>query len=78
MLVAGHKGWGSYGDIFPFGGEGPRESRGGSRKREPLEDGDDCPICGGTMVVRKNQTSGNQFLGCSEFKNGCRFSADFD
>ena len=78
MVIGGHKSWGSYGDIFPFGGEGPREGFRGPRRRESLEDGDDCPICGGVMVVRRNRTTGTQFLGCSDFKNGCRFSSDFD
>ena len=37
---------------------------------ESMIDGDECPDCGGEMVVRKNRTTGEEFLGCSEFENG--------
>ena len=79
MAGSHHRGWGSYDDIFPFGGEGPRDRR-PSRNSidEGLDEGDDCPQCGGNLVIRTNSSTGEDFLGCSEFRNGCRFSSSLD
>ena len=49
-----------------------------SEGSESMIDGDECPDCGGEMVVRQNRTTGDEFLGCSEFENGCRFTAVLD
>jgi len=35
---------------------------------QPRHAGDPCPKgCGGTLVLRKNKTTGVEFLGCSSF-----------
>lgn len=71
------RGWGRYGDVFPFGGEGPRDD--GDHEflsRPELAPGDECPECGGELVSRTNSASGQEFLGCRNFREGCRFSAD--
>lgn len=31
-----------------------------------------CPQCGGPMAVRKAKATGAEFLGCLDFKKGCR------
>lgn len=77
-MIDGHKGWGSYGDVFPFGGEGPRDSNEGPRGKRALDEDDECPSCGGLLVIRTNRATGVRFLGCSDFKNGCRFSAELE
>ena len=51
---------------------GPRER---SRPRTMLyaNEGDKCPLCRGTLVLRENKTTGDIFLGCSTFPK-CRAS----
>ncbi len=34
-----------------------------------------CPECGNDLVIIKSKTSGKRFIGCSNYKNGCRFSS---
>ena len=77
MARGHHRGWGSYGDVFPFGGEGPRD-RSESQKATngDLDEGDDCPECGSDLVIRSNSSTGEDFLGCSEYRNGCRFTSN--
>ena len=72
--------WGGYGDKFPFGGEGPRSPADEEEfKRAYLsiefDEGDDCPECGEELVVRTNQLSQEEFLGCSGYKDGCMFNS---
>jgi DNA helicase II / ATP-dependent DNA helicase PcrA len=33
-----------------------------------------CPKCGGTLAVRTNSRDGRQFLGCSGWRDGCRYT----
>lgn len=61
-----------YGDKFPFGGSGPSEFV----PKQTYEEGDDCPECGDDLVVKVNSSSGNEFVGCSGYSNGCRFTAN--
>jgi len=34
-----------------------------------------CPECGNDLVVIVSKSSGKRFIGCSNYKNGCRFSS---
>lgn len=36
-----------------------------------------CPLCSGTLVLRRRQRDQNPFLGCTNYPD-CRFIADYD
>ena len=33
-----------------------------------------CPDCGGNLRIITSRRTGKRFVGCSNYKNGCRFS----
>lgn len=37
----------------------------------------ECPKCGSELIVRKNNASGDFFLGCSDFPK-CRYTAEIN
>lgn len=40
--------------------------------------GEQCPVCGGQLVYRKNSQNNTKFIGCQNWSNGCRFSCATD
>lgn len=60
-----------YGDDYeedPNGGVSARSSNRQSRRRREQPSGDGpCPQCGGSMKLRTNRTTGNQFYGCCRY-----------
>lgn len=40
--------------------------------------GEQCPVCGGQLVYRKNSQNNSEFIGCQNWSNGCRFSCATD
>lgn len=40
--------------------------------------GEQCPVCGGQLVYRKNSQNNTKFIGCQNWANGCRFSCATD
>lgn len=40
--------------------------------------GEQCPVCGGQLVYRKNSQNNSEFIGCQNWANGCRFSCATD
>jgi len=37
----------------------------------------ECPQCGSELIIRKNDQSGDFFLGCSDFPK-CRYTAEIN
>lgn len=40
--------------------------------------GEQCPVCGGQLVYRKNSQNNSEFIGCQNWAHGCRFSCATD
>ncbi len=58
--------WGPFSDALRKAEEGMPELRG-------KETGEVCPRCGRPLVIKYSKKTGNEFTGCSGYKEGCRY-----
>ncbi len=58
--------WGPFSEALKKAEEGMPELRG-------KETGEACPQCGRPLVIKYSKKTGNEFVGCSGYKEGCRY-----
>ena len=70
--------WGRYPDKFPFGVPRDEDDDDQRSRRETFSEGDDCPECGEELVERTNRSTGEEFIACSGYRDGCEFTSPID